>query len=32
MGDFSDIKNHYTTTKKVDLFPPWKKCVKKTFE
>ncbi len=32
MGDFSDISNYYTITKKVDIFPPWKKCVKKTFE
>ena len=29
MGDFSDINNEYTITKKVDISPPWKKCVKK---
>ncbi len=28
----SQINNFYTITKKVDIFPPWKKCVKKTFE
>ena len=32
MSDFTDINNYYTITNKVDIFPPWKKCVKKTFE
>ena len=29
MRDFSNINTFYAITKKVDFFPPWKKCVKK---
>jgi len=32
MRDFSNINTFYTITKKVDFFPPWKKCVKKIYE
>ncbi len=32
MRDFTDINNFYTITKKVNIFPPWKKCVKKIFK
>jgi len=32
MSDFSNINTFYTITKKVDFFPPWKKCVKKFYD
>ena len=32
MKDFSNINTFYTRTKKVDFFPPWKKCVNKIYD
>jgi len=32
MRGFLNVNTFYTITKKVDFFPPWKKCVKKIYE